>query len=66
MEKQIKQIINGYKGKPNTKIFVGNLNPETTDEEIKSNFMRFGKICSLERKQDKDYLILEFEFAESA
>jgi RNA recognition motif-containing protein len=66
MEKQIKQIINAYKFKPVTKLFVGNLNPETTDDEVRQNFERFGTIKEILRKDNSDYLILDFEGAEAA
>ena len=66
MEEQIKNIINGNKYKPNTKLFVGNLNPETSDDDIQLNFSRFGKISMMDRKGSKDYVILEYEDAEAA
>jgi RNA recognition motif-containing protein len=60
MEKQIKQIINAHKYYQNCKIFVGNINPETSDEDVRSNFMRFGEITLIDRKPSKDYLIIEY------
>jgi RNA recognition motif-containing protein len=60
MEKQIKQIINAHKYYQNSKIFVGNINPETSDEDVRSNFLRFGEITLIDRKPAKDYLIIEY------
>ena len=50
----------------NSKIFVANFNPETSDEELRANFERFGKISYIDRRADKDYLIIEYEDAESS
>jgi RNA recognition motif-containing protein len=42
------------------------LNPETSDEDVKLNFTRFGDISAIDRKPNKDYLIIEFVDHESA
>ena len=66
MDKQIKQIINAHKYRQNAKVFVGNLNPETGDQELRLNFDRFGKIVSIDRRADGDYMLVEYEEPESA
>ena len=47
-------------------MFVGNLNPETGDQELRLNFDRFGKIVSIDRRTDCDYMLIEYDEAESA
>ena len=47
-------------------MFVGNLNPETEDQELRLNFDRFGKIVSIDRRTDGDYMLIEYDEAESA
>ena len=42
------------------------MNPETSDEDVKLNFTRFGDISAIDRKPKKDYLIIEFVDHESA
>ena len=58
--------MNAEKHKPNTKIFVGNLNPETSNEDILSNFQRFGTILGIDRKKEKEYALIEFDNQDSA
>ncbi|CDW79794.1 peptidyl-prolyl cis-trans [Stylonychia lemnae] len=66
MEQQIiREIIISEKKSPNKKIFVGNLNPETSDDDVKLNFQRFGEITAFERKK-ADYALLEFKEYENA
>ncbi len=45
---------------------MGNLNPETEDQELRLNFDRFGKIVTIDRRADGDYMLIEYEEAESA
>ena len=59
MGDQIKEILRNEQRKPNKRIFVGNLNPETPDDEVRENFQRFGDITYFERKK-LEYAILEF------
>jgi RNA recognition motif-containing protein len=40
-------------------VFVGNLNPETEDQELRLNFDRFGKIVSIDRRTDEDCMLFE-------
>jgi RNA recognition motif-containing protein len=42
------------------------LNPETTDNDVRLNFSRFGEVISMDRKPLKDYLIIEFDDHEAA
>ena len=66
MDKEIKQILNADKYRPNNKIFVGNLNPESQDDELHLNFERFGSIKLMDRKKSKEYMIIEYDDHESA
>ena len=45
---------------------MGNLNPETTEKELRQNFDRFGTILSVDRRVEGDFMLIEYELAESA
>ena len=64
VDNHIKQLLHARKHPPNSRVFVGNLNPETTDDELRLNFERFGVIRGVDRRSD--FMLVEYEKEESA
>eukprot|EP00347_Sterkiella_histriomuscorum_P010090 403338714 len=42
----VRQLIISEKRQPNKKVYIGNINPETTDEDLRLTFVRFGELTN--------------------